>query len=224
MFCPFCGNQTDGNGKFCGRCGGDLSGSMAKAAGQTATSAVKAATGAGINAGAASAGGTVARAAVEATSSAVKAKLIYGAVLAAIVTGGILLYNIFFATGPIDVVHKFINAVNEKDINMAMECMDPTYERAYGAASNLAGEFLGVSLTDAADLLPAFMEFSGSPVDMQVREGAVIEEQASGDSAVIVMELIGEMTDENGATTEETGEQTFYLEKFEEGWRITDMP
>jgi len=67
-------------------------------------------------------------------------------------------YLSFFVTTPADITKKLFNSLDNNDCNTAFSCLNPKYEKAYKALSNITGGLLGISLSDAADLLPVFEE------------------------------------------------------------------
>ncbi|MFA6001073.1 MAG: hypothetical protein WC828_03055 [Thermoleophilia bacterium] len=124
---------------------------------------------------------------------------------------------------PVDTVNKFVNAVNEKDINTAVSCLDPKYEKAYNATSGIIGGLTGVELTDIADLFPALISISGTKADLQMKIVNVESETVQGEYTMLKTQVEARGTDENGRVTSEQGPVTFKMKKFNDGWRIVDM-
>lgn len=149
------------------------------------------------------------------------------ALVIALAAAGFLVFNTFLAEKPAKTVYKFIEAINNKDINTAMECMDPKDEKLYYAASKIAGEFLGVNPTDIADLLPGTIELlqdSGEmKADLQMEITDIVSQEVNGDYATVVTHIKGISTDENGQVTRDEGQATFKLQKFDVGWRIVNF-
>ncbi len=131
----------------------------------------------------------------------------------------------FFVVKPVDVVEKFIRAVNEKDINTAVTCLDPKYEKAYNSTNNILGAFIGVSIKDVADLLPMFFDFAkskdSSVQDLYIKLVRVVSEETTDNTAKIAVAL--EASDGPKGRLLGSGINVFYLSKFNSGWRIVDI-
>lgn len=157
---------------------------------------------------------------------ALKAKILFSTIVLAMITAGVILYNMFFATSPMKTVDKFIGAINDKDMNTAIECMDPKYEKMYKAGTSLLGGVLGFDIKDVLDLSPAIFDIAkanGMKADLKIEKSKVIKEEKNGDKATVVIEIKAESVDDNGKKDTETGQATFMLEKFDEGWRIIEF-
>lgn len=163
--------------------------------------------------------------AVQLARNAVKTKILTVSIVAAIVAAGIILYNMFFVVKPIDIVEKFIKAVNEKDINMAISCFDPKYEKAYNATSNILESFIGVNMKDVADLFPMLFDFAKSEdpsvQDLYIKVVRVISEETTDNTAKVVVAL--EARDGPNGKLLDSGASVFYLSRFNSGWRIVDI-
>lgn len=87
-----------------------------------------------------------------------------GAVVSVLLIVAILasLYLSFGVKSPVDVAQKLVEATNELDIKTVVSCLDPKFEKAYYATSNILGKLIGFSVTDIADLLPILRTFSTS--------------------------------------------------------------
>lgn len=230
MFCGQCGQTVDAADLFCQNCGNPR-GARGDASGQNAVpgqEAVPATAG-----GAPVAGGAMGAAAVQGTVQAaggafrVIMLLVVLAVAVTAVAGGVY-YFVLNEPGPADTVEKFIDAVNEKDLNTAMECVDPMYEKAYKGASGIIGGLVGVEVVDLADMFPALFAFSseltGDKTDYAMEVVRVESENVSGDTAEVVVVIAASRTDSAGRQVENLEERSlFYLEKFSEGWRIVDI-
>lgn len=211
MYCKNCGIKLDEGSMFCPSCGyavaDESAGRGVQASSQTLQTAVQAA------------GSTVV--------AAKKAKIIGGAVIVGVIAAVLIIYNVFFVERPINTVKKFVNALNNKDANTAVACMDPKYEKLYSAASNILSKFTGgINIKDVADLFPAICDLSkeeGNKADAQLDIEDVASAQINGDSAIIVVNLKSKETDDNGVVSEKPVRATFYLTKFSEGWRIIDI-
>jgi len=246
VFCPKCGTMSGERNRFCSNCGfpvHEISGlsDTENAAGQAVKEAVAQTSAGAVNgpgtmiSGVTGAVDAVSTGVVQAVGATVKAagvtvkgKILAGAVAAGIVAASIVVFNLFFVAKPMDTVEKFVNAVNEKDINTMVECLDPKYEKAYKATSNIFSNFIGgVKITDVVDLFPAIYEIakteSGDQTDMRMAVKKVISEKREGDRADIKLVIEVEKTDKAGKITTEQGIGYFYLKKYNDGWRIIDL-
>ncbi|MDD3894534.1 MAG: hypothetical protein PHU36_05880 [Syntrophomonadaceae bacterium] len=222
MYCTKCGSPIISGAIFCNVCGNKIESEVfsqanlvnTSPAGQVLPNASAAvmATATPIAAGAA-----------KTVSTAVSAKIITAIIISAMIGAGIFLYNMFFVVEPVDIVNKFVQAINEKDVNAAISCMDPTTEKTYTAASSILSGVIGVEITDVMDLLPGLLEMSGSPVDLQMEITDVVSQFISGNDATVVVNIKALATDENGIQTPEGGQSSFRLHKFNDGWRITSF-
>lgn|GEM_PF-2667142 len=236
MFCPKCGSELTVGANFCGGCGAPVSPlpNILNSAGQQVQNSATQIDSNAVNAtGAFGAGvtqlaGTAATGAAQVAGAAVKGKLIAASITTAIVVAGIILYNMFFVTKPLDIVNQFINAVNEKDLNAAVSCFDPKYEKAYKATSGILSNFIGgVEITDIADLFPLLYELagesSGDKTDLMLNIKGVTSQEVNEETAVITLQLEAQATNSGGQVTTEEGPGTFYLKKFNVGWRIVEI-
>lgn len=222
MFCGKCGASNNPGTRFCGQCGHPLPavpGQVNSSPGAVGNP-ISSIPGAPMMAQSVAAGaGQVAR-------TAVNAKILGVVITAAIVTAGIILYNMFFVQKPMDIVEKFIAAINEKDMNTAISCLDPAVEKAYKAGSSILSNFIGgVEITDLVDLGPALMEMmhaNGDATDLQM-EVEKVSEQTSGNDSIIVVKIKAIETNSEGAQNTEEGNSTFKLHKYNDGWRISDF-
>lgn len=139
-------------------------------------------------------------------------------IVTALVIAGVILYNMFFVVKPVDIVYKFVDANNEQDFKTMASCLEPKYEKALNATSNIFGAIVGVTLYDITDLLPVMGEYTETGQG-QLVISKIISEKVSGDRAEIQITLTGQGQGE----IIKTGECTFYLKKFDEGWRILDI-
>lgn len=136
---------------------------------------------------------------------------------------GFFTYNTFFVERPHDVVEKFFQALNEKDINTCMETVDPKYEKLYNVSSKVVGKLFGITLRDMADLFPFVVEFAKIEGDFEDRFFEIMDivsEDIRGKTATVT--VIIDIKDEKGRRID--GAKGYvYLRKFNAGWRIVDM-
>lgn len=84
------------------------------------------------------------------------------------------LYLKYFVSGPEDTVNAFFDAYNSSDINGMIECMDPTYQNAYSAMSDMAGSLVSgltgfdVDFGQLASLTPYLAEAEGLLPDAEL--------------------------------------------------------
>ncbi|NPV26075.1 MAG: zinc-ribbon domain-containing protein [Firmicutes bacterium] len=227
MFCVKCGHQLPDGANFCVNCGAP---SVAnQAAKQILNTASQVAASVSPSSSVMMGVNEVARAtgvgAAQVAGTVAKTKILTTSIVVAIVIAGIILYNMFFVVKPIDVVEKFIKAINEKDINTAVSCFDPKYEKAYTATSNILGTFIGVSIKDVADLFPMLFDFAKSKdpsvQDLYIKVVRVVSEETTDNTAKVVVAL--EASDGPKGKLLDSGTSVFYLSKFNSGWRIVDI-
>jgi limonene-1,2-epoxide hydrolase len=125
-----------------------------------------------------------------------------------------------FAVKPIDIIHKFVNAVNEQDYKTMASCIEPKYERFLNAASNVVGAVVGVNMYDMIDLMPVLQEYTDTETEQSnLVISKINSEKVTGDRAEVQITLTGQSQGE----IIKTGKCTVYLKKFDEGWRIQDI-
>lgn len=237
MFCSKCGYKLDSNDKFCRGCGAPVNSGQSNSgsAGTSAQSQTQG-MGTGVPGGMHPAGNapqeyvrTADTGTAGTVSKASKGKILIASIAAvAVVAVGIILYSVLVVPQPKDVVNKFVNAINGKNINDAISCMDPKYELMYkglsGALSGLTG---GVQVSDLADLVPGmfdmFNQYGGGAMNYSLKIINVESEDISGDSATIRVNLEAKVTDTSGQSQVNDGEAVFTLQKFSQGWRIVNF-
>lgn len=221
MFCPTCGNSLASGARFCGKCGQPTVG------GDNPLNAVQQEKNLAPNIPAMANAAHGAEAAAGHTVHNVKNAKIIGVVITlAIVAAGVILFNMFFLVKPSDTVEKFIQAINEKDVDTAMSCMDPAYEKTYQAGSSLLSGLLGVEISDLAELIPGMVEImhaSGDSTDLKMEVIGIVSEDVSGNDAIVIVKIRGTSTDSSGHEKTEEGNSTFKLQKFNDGWRIVEF-
>lgn len=222
MFCTKCGAPVVSGAIFCNACGNKVVSQTLNHINSVNSSLMNQML---PNAGpaAVATAAPVAVAAAKTVGTAVSAKILTAIIVTAVIGAGIFLYNMFFMVEPVDIVNKFVQAVNEKDVNTAISCLDPTTEKTYTAASSILSGFIGVEIADVMDLLPGLLEMSGCPVDLQMEITEVVSQDIEGDNATVVVNIKALATDENGDQTSDGGNSVFRLHKFNDGWRITSF-
>lgn len=129
---------------------------------------------------------------------------------------------------PADTVVKCFEALDEKDFDAVIDCLDPSVRRQFDAMSNIASNFLGgVQMKDILALSPTLFSFmkgaSGSPADYRVEVVDVLEERVDGDRAVVVVRIRTVETDEDGRRVSREENAQAILKHFDDaGWRIVE--
>lgn len=145
-------------------------------------------------------------------------------VIIVIIAAGYFLYNTFIVEKPEDVVNKFIQAFNERDLNTAVTCFDPKYERAYNLTNKILNSVVGFNISDFSDALPFMLEYVKAEdenyTDIYLDITDIVSKQINGDKATILASI--KATNEYGKVID-GGNSYFYLKKFNAGWRIIDM-
>lgn len=224
MYCAKCGSRIQPEASFCGTCGGAVVGNLPGQGNNSNYSPQALSQNAAPGLEISRLAGDASRGAAQLASTAIQGKVITASITAAIVIAGIILYNMFFVTHPRDIVEKFFNAINEKDMNTVITCLDPQYEKLYNVSDKILGNVLGVGIKDVADLFPFLLEFQkaqnndNSEIVIELEE--IVSETISGNEAEVIVRVSEQ--DENG-TELESGTGKISLKKFNEGWRIVDM-
>lgn len=134
-----------------------------------------------------------------------------------------ILYNSSLDS-PKYVIGKFITAINNQDINEAMSCVDPTYEKLYKASNKAMADFLGTpDLSGVTDLFPRLLTLTEYSPDFQITIDKVISESMNDDMTNIKSLLKVNMRDSKGKVTNKEVETIFTLKRFDKGWRIIDI-
>lgn len=128
---------------------------------------------------------------------------------------------------PGDTVERFFTAFNDKDMDAMIGCLDPKYEKVYGAMSSIFGSLVGISGKDMMAFFPFMYELAledpanADMEDLQIR-AKVLSTRIDGDRAVVVVSA--EVTDRRTGKVKDAGEDAVNLRKFPDvGWRIVDL-
>lgn len=148
--------------------------------------------------------------------------------ITAVAAVGFYLYRAYFIPQPVAVVNKFANALNEKDINTLVTCVDPKVELAYKGMDSILSKFTyGIKFSDMANLFPALYQIMGAEnndqTDYKIVILKIISKNIKGSSATVSAEMEFQTTDSAGHVKTESGPGTFYLNRFNSGWRIVDL-
>lgn len=152
-----------------------------------------------------------------------KNRIVIISIVALLMTIFTFLYN-SSTDSPKYMVRKFITAINNQDINEAMSCVDPTYEKLYKVSNKAMADFLGTpDLSGVTDLFPRLLTLTEYSPDFQITIDKVISESMYDDIANIKSLLKVNMRDAKGKVTNKDVETIFTLKKFDKGWRIIDI-
>ena len=126
---------------------------------------------------------------------------------------------------PRDTVDRFVDSYNRKDINSLMSCLDPTWEKAYCATSNILSGVIGVKIEDVVDLLPALSQIVKATGDMTdvTLHARELSATVDGNLATVAVELTENHTDAQGNSRSSTTKARFFLKKFDDEWRIIGL-
>lgn len=196
MFCIKCGTKLDEDTNFCPKCGKSTANKT-----RLKSKPIK-----------------------KRTSNKTKVVVIPLALI--IIISSVFFYNMFISSQPVNIVKKFVSALNDKDINKIVTCIDPKQEKVYKATSSILKTFIKVDLQDIADLVPAFYDYSkayGNYADLHIEILDIVSSSTSGSKSTVVLNVKITSIDQDNRKTTETGESIFYLKKFDEGWRIVDF-
>lgn len=124
--------------------------------------------------------------------------------------------------GPERTVRRFFRAMNEKDVNRLLSCVDPRQERIFKATFRLIEKATGFPVDDLFEILPGLHEAFGDrvPEDFRFAQVRVRSREVSGTTARLRVSV--KTTYRSGSLiSTQTEELEFALEHFEEaGWRI----
>lgn len=128
--------------------------------------------------------------------------------------GGALGYYYFIYDNPVDIVYKFTNAVNERDLNTAVECLDPEKEMAYKGINAVFSKFVGFGTSDVANLIPFLyktLRTEGNYSDPYFKIAKITSKEIHGDNTKITVLVELDITDKNNNRRKEIGNGVFYL-------------
>lgn len=113
--------------------------------------------------------------------------------------------------GPEETVMGFVQAMNDADINTALDYLEPTLAEEIKALISLTGELMEIDLESLVDILPMLGDFvKASGQEIEQIEMEVTNTQIDGDYAQVT------------CVEKQSGEEgKFDLEKIEGVWYIT---
>jgi hypothetical protein len=127
---------------------------------------------------------------------------------------------------PEAVVDAFVQAVNDKDINRMLECIDPRQERVVRLGFRLVGALTGIPVEAVIDAIPGLAQLlpAGAAPELRLSNFSIIERQVHGDQARITASLTHTYIGGPRRTQNDPVTVHFHLRRFEEkGWRIVAM-
>ena len=232
IFCPNCGASLREEQRFCSNCGNDNRNLLLKGEGSESSSDNSQPT---IGALLQPPNTTPP---VNVKKSSLASKIIAIALIVLITGGGYYIYNQFFNDKPVAIVKKLFDAINNKDINGLVECLDPKTEKMYNVANNVAGALLGkviginINPKDILDFLPSIWpelaqqeaNKSGNDsdrVDTKYYFKGVASRQNVEDKLELIIRVDVETIYRNGQKETISQKIPVYLRKYPNiGWRI----
>lgn len=128
--------------------------------------------------------------------------------------------------GPEPVVERFIQTVNDKDVNNLLSCVDPRQERMLRASFRLVENFTGGALPveDLLELLPGLYQLLRNDLraDVTLQDIQVFRAIVNGDESEVPVMLTASARSARDQTNEQL-RLRFKLRRFEEGWRIVGI-
>lgn len=159
MYCVKCGRKNSDGSIFCVGCGQKIGSEVindSSVKGEVARDIITTGT----------------RAGKKAISKGKKIGIISG-IIASIAVIGLAFANYYFTylvDTPIDVVQKFTEAANKRDVKAIVSCMDPTFQKQFEATASIAGGILGalevpIDIGSALDISSAFSDYISADME-----------------------------------------------------------
>ena len=127
---------------------------------------------------------------------------------------------------PEPVVERFLRAVNDKDLNTILTCIDPRQERMFRASFRLLEKFTGGKLPveDLLELVPGLYQILQNKLaaDFSFRNVQVYRAKTNGGDTEVPV-LLTTSTRTGAAQQDQVQRVRFILREFEEGWRIVGI-
>jgi hypothetical protein len=128
--------------------------------------------------------------------------------------------------GPEPVVECFLQALNAKDVNVVLGCIDPRQERMFRASFRLVEKFTGGKLPveDLLELVPGLYQILQNKLaaDFSFRNVQVYRAKTNGGDTEVPV-LLTTSTRTGAAQQDQVQRVRFILREFEEGWRIVGI-
>jgi hypothetical protein len=145
----------------------------------------------------------------------------------AVVFASLAVWSCQPASGPDRTVRKFVKAMNDKDVNVVLTCVDPKQERMFRAAFRIVEKISGYRfpVEDLLDLLPGLNQLLGEQLqeDFSFSNMKILARSVSGDTARLTA-AVTSVIKSQGTRRTQTDSVEFVLRQFEEeGWRIVEI-
>lgn len=129
-------------------------------------------------------------------------------------------------SGPAIVVERFLRALDERDLNVMLTCVDPRQERMARASVRLLERFSGgwLPVDDLLEMIPGLYQVFKDRIaeDVSLRDVRVGRGTVQRDRAEVPVSLTLEIRS-RGQLTAQPQRIRFLLRQFDEGWRIVGI-
>jgi hypothetical protein len=122
-------------------------------------------------------------------------------------------------------VRRFLQSLNDKDVNLMLTCVDPRQERMLRAAFRIVESLTGFPLQDLFELFPGLNQIFGqrNPEDFRFSNIRVTDRSVEGELAQVTVSLTSHIRSQGVEQTRQE-KVRFRLQKFEGfGWRIIEI-
>ena len=119
-------------------------------------------------------------------------------------------------------VTRFLQAFNDKDVNVMLSCVDPRQERLFQGAFHLIEKFTGVPIEDILDIIPGLVQLMPRQQfdDVLFSDVRIVQRRVEGGEAEVTVSMTVEES-EQGISHSSHETIRFSLQYFDEdGWRI----
>jgi hypothetical protein len=123
---------------------------------------------------------------------------------------------------PESIVSMFFEAINDKDVNAMLRCVDPRQERMFRASFRVIEKLTGFPIENVLDMLPGLAQLiaPGQLDDFRFTNVRVLESRVTDREAHVTVTANYEQT-VGGSRRSSPEMLAFYLRRFDkEGWRI----
>jgi hypothetical protein len=123
-------------------------------------------------------------------------------------------------------VTRFLQAFNDKDLNVLLTCVEPKQERMFRASFRIIEDLTGgrLPVEDLLELVPGMYQMLQSQVseDINFRDVHVGKERIRGEDAEVPVSLTVSARS-RGLENKQQQDLRFALRRFDEGWRIVGI-
>lgn len=113
------------------------------------------------------------------------------------------------------------------DFDTVFSCFEPKYEKVFKLSSKFTSNRYGIGVSEAFDVLDDFAtDDEYGQITAVITEIETITTNDNFSEIEVNIEMLSDSDDAEDDFMEtflEEGSNTFYLKKFKEGWRITDI-